>query len=54
MEKGLMRVNPDKVDCDLYRFLDGDENAIKSFRGEYMSSYTWSSITEGYLTGLED
>lgn len=54
MEKGLMRVDPDKVDCDLYRFLDGDENAIKSFRGEYMSSYTWSSITEGYLTGLED
>ena len=49
IEKGLMRVVPEKIDCDLYRFLDDDEDAIDSFRGEYMSSYSWASETEGYL-----
>lgn len=50
MESGMMRIVPENVDCDLYRFLDDDEDAINSFRGEYMSSYTWASETEGYLT----
>ena len=49
-EKGLMRIVPEKVDCDLYRFLKNDEDAIDSFRGEYMSSYSWACETEGYLT----
>lgn len=49
MEKGLMRVVPEKFDCDLYRFLNKDRKAMESFRGEYMSSYTWASETEGFL-----
>ncbi|WP_026528111.1 response regulator [Butyrivibrio sp. VCD2006] len=49
-EKGLMRVVPEKFDCDLYRFLNNDEEAIDSFRGEYMSSYSWACETEGYLS----
>lgn len=49
VEKGLMRVVPEKFDCDLYRFLDNDEAAMESFRGEYMSSYSWACETEGYL-----
>ena len=53
IEKGLMRVVPEKFDCDLYRFFDKDKEAIKSFRGEYMSSYSWASATEGYLTEKE-
>ena len=51
-ESGMMRIVPEKIDCDLYRFLDKDEDAIKSFRGEYMSSYSWASETEGYLTNM--
>lgn len=50
MEKGLMRVVPEKFDCDLYRFLNKDRKAIESFRGEYMSSYSWASETEGFLS----
>lgn len=50
MEKGLMRIVPEKIDCDLYRFLAKDEETIESFRGEYMNSYSWASETEGYLT----
>ncbi len=53
LEKGMMRIVPEKLDCDLYRFLDNDEEAIKSFCGEYMSSYSWASTTEGYLTDRE-
>ena len=49
MEKGLMRVVPEKMDCDLYKFLDKDKKAIESFRGEYMNSYSWAGETEGYL-----
>ncbi|PWT25715.1 response regulator [Butyrivibrio fibrisolvens] len=50
MEKGLMRVVPEKFDCDLYRFLNKDRKAIEGFRGEYMSSYSWASETEGFLS----
>ena len=49
-EQGLMRVDPEKIDCDLYRYLNKEKAAMESFRGEYMSSYSWASTTEGYLT----
>ncbi|MBR6157962.1 MAG: response regulator [Lachnospiraceae bacterium] len=49
-DKGQMRIVPEKIDCDLYRYLQKDRTAIESFRGEYMSSYAWGRITEGYLT----
>ena len=39
-----------RKDCDLYRFLNKDRQAIESFRGEYMSSYSWASETEGFLS----
>ncbi len=54
MEKGMMRIIPEKIDCDLYRFLEKDEAAMESFRGEYMNSYSWGSVTEGYLVNLEE
>ena len=50
MEKGTIRLVTDLVDCDLYKFLEGDLNAIRSFRGEYMSAYSWASLTEAYVT----
>jgi two-component SAPR family response regulator len=50
VEQGLMRVVPEKIDCDLYRFLNKEKAVMESFRGEYMSSYSWASTTEGYLT----
>ena len=49
-EKGAMRVVPDKLVCDLYRFLKGDIDAVNSYRGEYMNSYSWADMTEGYLS----
>jgi len=42
-------VNTTLVDCDYYRFLDGDVRAINSFTGQYMSAYSWAEFTTGYL-----
>jgi len=42
-------VNTRIVDCDYYRFLEGDTKAINSFTGQYMSSYSWAEFTVGYL-----
>ena len=49
MEKGVLRVKPDTFVCDAYRFYSGDSDAINAYRGEYMSSYSWASITEAIL-----
>lgn len=54
IESGQMRIVAEKIDCDLFRFLNKDKDAMNSFRGEYMSSYTWACETEGYLTDMMD
>lgn len=51
MKSGTMRICPELIDCDMYRFLDGDESAVKEFRGVYMNSYYWASLTEASLLG---
>ena len=42
-------VNTKIVDCDYYRFLEGDTHAINSFTGQYMNAYSWAEFTVGYL-----
>ena len=42
-------VNTKIVDCDYYRFLEGDARAINSFTGQYMNAYSWAEFTVGYL-----
>ena len=55
MEKLIVRehreiaIRRDMVDCDYYRMLEGDMQAINAFRGQYMSEYSWAEITAGYL-----
>ena len=49
IEQGTLRIVPETMDCDLYRLLNGDENSIREFQGEYMSAYTWASGTEGRI-----
>ncbi len=50
MKSGMMRIVPDKISCDAYRLFSGDVDAVNSYHGAYMSSYSWASITEGYLS----
>ena len=43
--KQQLFLRTDVVDCDYYRLLAGDMQALNSFRGEYMSQYSWSELT---------
>lgn len=49
MEKGILRIRPDLFDCDLYRLLAGETDAINEYRGEYMNNYSWARLTEGLI-----
>ena len=40
-----MGIVKEKVDCDYYDWLDGKIYAINLYRGEYMTQYSWSEIT---------
>jgi two-component SAPR family response regulator len=46
MKSGELRLKTEMFECDYYNLLSGDTDAINSFRGEYMNSYGWASITE--------
>lgn len=47
--RDLIAIDPRRVDCDYYRFLAGDPGAVKAFRGEYMTNYSWAETTLGTL-----
>ena len=47
--RGQVAVMTDKVDCDYYRMLKGDMDAVNAYRGEYMVQYSWAEITAGQL-----
>ena len=55
MEKVLIKkhnqwaVRKDLLDCDYYRMLSGDVDAVNAYHGEYMSQYSWSELTAGRL-----
>lgn len=49
LNRGNLRIRPELIDCDMYRFMDGDIEAINSYRGEYMNSYSWAAITEAFI-----
>ena len=53
MNKGQLRVVPQKFDCDLYHFIKGEPDYINAYRGEYMSSYSWASLTEAYMDRIK-
>jgi two-component SAPR family response regulator len=47
-----LAVDISKVECDYYKFLEGDAVAVNSYMGEYMSNYSWAEMTTASL--LED
>ncbi|MCR5764930.1 MAG: hypothetical protein K6G09_03015 [Treponema sp.] len=48
-EYNNFRINPEVVQCDYYDFLAGNEQAIKSYAGEFMSQYSWAEEVAGFL-----
>ena len=44
-----LAIRRDMLDCDYYRMLDGDMEALNSYRGAYMTEYSWAEPTLGWL-----
>ena len=42
-------VNPDEIDCDYYRMIEGDELTERAYTGEYMNQYSWAETTNAWL-----
>ena len=47
--RGQIAVMTDRLDCDYYRMLNGDMDAVNAYRGEYMVQYSWAELTAGRL-----
>ena len=50
---GQAAIMRDRMDCDYYRMLDGDMQAINAVHGEYMKQYSWAELTTGRLSFLK-
>lgn len=48
-KRGLWAVNRALLDCDYYRMLRGDMQAVNAYRGEYMVQYSWAELTAARL-----
>ena len=44
-----LAVRKNRLDCDYFRMLAGDMDAVNAFRGEYMEQYSWAELTKGIL-----
>ena len=40
-------VSADRLECDSYRFLEGDPKAVHSYRRNYLPSYSWAEFSAG-------
>ncbi|MCR4628905.1 MAG: response regulator [Bacillota bacterium] len=47
--RGRIGIAVDKVDCDFFRFLNGEKDARQKYSGEYMSQFSWAEYTNGWL-----
>lgn len=47
--RNQLAIVPERIDCDYYRMLNGDMDAVNRFQGEYMAQYSWAELTKGEL-----
>ncbi len=47
--RGEIGIDATGLDCDYYRFLKGDIQAINAFQGQYMEQYSWAESTLGNI-----
>ena len=45
----LIGIRREEVDCDYYRMLEGDMDAVNACRGAYMPEYSWAELTNARL-----
>lgn len=46
---GALGIAPDEADCDYFDLLNEKPGAVRTYRGEYMSQYSWAELTHAYL-----
>lgn len=42
-----LAIDPALIDCDSYRFLEGDPAAVNAYRGDYLPAYPWAEYSVG-------
>ncbi len=45
IQSGYIRIRTELVNCDMYKYLEGDKEALASFQGAYMTPYTWANFS---------
>ena len=48
-EHRQLAIRKELVECDYFRLLDGDMDALNSYRGEYMKDYSWAEFTNSMI-----
>lgn len=44
-KRNYFAVNAENIECDYYKYLEGDLAAVNSYKGEYMAQYSWAEMT---------
>lgn len=47
MNAGILRIRPELLDCDLFRYIRNDPQTMSEFQGMYMYGYSWAEAAEG-------
>lgn len=42
-------IMPDGIDCDFYRFLQGDPIAVNAYQNDYLPAYSWAEVRNAEL-----
>ena len=48
-QRGQVGIMADNLNCDYYRMLKGDMDAVNAYHGEYMVQYSWAELTAAQL-----
>ena len=48
-QRGMTGIAPRRLDCDYFDWINGVKNAMSTYRGEYMTQYSWAEVTHGWI-----
>lgn len=51
-QRGSMSIVPDRIECDLYDWLEKKKNSRYSYTGDYMNQYSWPEFFHAELDEL--
>ncbi|MCR4702830.1 MAG: response regulator [Saccharofermentans sp.] len=44
-QRGQIGINPKHIECDYFKYLEGDSTMLNSYHGEYMMQYSWAEYS---------